>query len=323
MRPVSFRSGSVLRAPAMPPHRREPAIKAARYAAVVTVIAAATTAMHFFEQTQQRIRQHDSVLTGYMWLQELLDSPNPARLRNQLGMYKSTFLKLVSELQRNCGLGPTRHMTVVEQVGIFLYAAVTNLPNRKLAERFQRSGDTISKCVHCSYHFECIDLLRRCLHRVLAAILSQDFYGHYVRLPGPNSDVPREIRSNKAFFPFFKDALGATDGTHIMVVPPTEDAARFRNRKGYLSINALITCLFDMRICYVLSGWEGSAADSHIFEQARCTDYVIPPGKYYLADAGFPICDSALVPYRGVRYHLREWSIVGNRCVHCILIRHH
>jgi len=41
---------------------------------------------------------------------------------------------------------------------------------------------------------------------------------------------------------------------------------------------------------------------------ARLTDFTIPPGKVYLADAGFAACDELLVPYRGVRYHLAEWG---------------
>ena len=30
--------------------------------------------------------------------------------------------------------------------------------------------------------------------------------------------------------------------------------------------------------------------------------------KAYLADAGFGICDSLLVPCRGAHYHLAEWG---------------
>ena len=44
-----------------------------------------------------------------------------------------------------------------------------------------------------------------------------------------------------------------------------------------------------------------------------CQDKVMTPGKYYLADAGFAIRDNCLVPYQGVRYHLREWDLAGNR----------
>jgi len=38
------------------------------------------------------------------------------------------------------------------------------------------------------------------------------------------------------------------------------------------------------------------------------SDLTIPPGKFYLADAGFGVCDSLLVPFCGVCYHLAEWG---------------
>jgi hypothetical protein len=74
-----------------------------------------------------------------------------------------------------------------------------------------------------------------------------------------------------------------------------------------------MACSFDLRFVYVLSGWEGSAADATIYHDARHTDFHIPAGKYYLADAGFPLCDELLVPYRGVRYHLNEWQRADRR----------
>ena len=80
-----------------------------------------------------------------------------------------------------------------------------------------------------------------------------------------------------------------------------------------------------MRFCYVLSGWEGSAADGQVYEDAQETDFAIPPGKFYLADAGFPVCDALLVPYCGVRYHLKEWGKAGQRffsCLICLFLSH-
>jgi hypothetical protein len=63
-----------------------------------------------------------------------------------------------------------------------------------------------------------------------------------------------------------------------------------------------------MSFLYVLSGWEGSVANAHVYYNARIKDFNIPPGKYYLADAGFRACDELLIPYRNVRYHLAEWG---------------
>jgi hypothetical protein len=51
---------------------------------------------------------------------------------------------LVIELQE-IGLGPSKHVSLEEQLAIFLYASVTGLSIRHLGERFQRSNEIISK----------------------------------------------------------------------------------------------------------------------------------------------------------------------------------
>ena len=66
---------------------------------------------------------------------------------------------------------------------------------------------------------------------------------------------------------------------------------------------------------YIISGFEGSIADATMYMQSRLMDFTIPAGKFYLADAGFALCDTLLVPYRGVRYHLAEWGRANIRCV--------
>jgi hypothetical protein len=55
------------------------------------------------------------------------------------------FLKLVEALILRCSLRPTKYVSAEEQVAIFLRVARTGLGNREQQERFQRSGDTISK----------------------------------------------------------------------------------------------------------------------------------------------------------------------------------
>jgi hypothetical protein len=104
------------------------------------------------------------------------------------------------------------------------------------------------------------------------------------------------------------------DGTQIGASPRVKDGrARYRNRKGFLSTNVLAAVNFDLMYVYVLSGWEGSASDSAIYHNARAGELAIPKGTYFLADAGYPACDALLVPYRGVRYHLREWGVANQR----------
>ena len=52
-----------------------------------------------------------------------------------------------------------------------------------------------------------------------------------------------------------------------------------------------------------------------MYFDSRTTDLKVQPGKYYLADAGFPLASALLIPYRGVRYHLAEWGRADLRYV--------
>jgi hypothetical protein len=143
-------------------------------------------------------------------------------------------------------------------------------------------------------------------------LVSKEFYGFYVTLPSPN-ETPPEIGDDGRFFPWFAGCLGAIDGSLLDAFVPTEDMSRYRSRKGRISTNLLAACRFNLLFCYILSGWEGSATDGRVFDDARRNDFPIPPGKFYLGDAGFPLCDGLIVPYRGVRYHLKEWEQSGLR----------
>ena len=147
----------------------------------------------------------------------------------------------------------------------------------------------------------------RVFNRVLDLLVAKKFYSHYVKLP-LSDEVPPEIRDNPKLYPFFKGCLGALDGTHINAFVPDDTLAWYRNHKGGISQNVLAACTFDMRFCYILSGWEGSATDGRIFDDARQKNFAIPNGSYYLADAGFMTCNALIIPYRGTRYHLKEWG---------------
>lgn len=260
---------------------------------VVSIIVAA--AQMYAEPLYSKIPYHTSLLTGEMWVQELL-AGHPCRIKTELGMQCDVFIHFVKSLVFS-GLKPGRSVSYEEQAAIFLYACITGLSTRHLGERFQRSNDTIS-------HY---------FRAVLYILSSSPFYGKYVCLPLATSSIPTEIQSNPKFFPFFEGAIGAVDGTHIACCPSAPEHDLSRNRKGWFSQNCLACCSFDMQFQYVLSGWDGSAADAAIFNNARQSDLRVPPGRYYLADAGFGACASLLIPYRGVRYHLAEWGRAGTR----------
>ncbi|KAH6763061.1 hypothetical protein C2S52_020494 [Perilla frutescens var. hirtella] len=70
-----------------------------------------------------------------------------------------------------------------------------------------------------------------------------------------------------------------------------------------------------MQFVYVLPGWEGSAADSRILCDAlnRANGLKVPKGHYYLCDNGYANSEGFLTPYKGVRYHLKEWGPTNAR----------
>ena len=89
-----------------------------------------------------------------------------------------------------------------------------------------------------------------------------------------------------------------------------------------MSQNCLFACTLDLNFVYSSTGWEGSTTDARIFEDAVQHDLHIPPGKYYLADAGFPAHPDVLIPYRNERYHLAEWGRSRLRYVLFFLIQY-
>ncbi|XP_073120063.1 uncharacterized protein [Henckelia pumila] len=84
----------------------------------------------------------------------------------------------------------------------------------------------------------------------------------------PGAAVPEKIRESTRFYPYFKDCIGAIDGTHIPATVFGRDTNSYRNRHGTISQNVLAACNFDLEFIYVLSGWEGSAHDSSVLTDA-------------------------------------------------------
>ena len=58
------------------------------------------------------------------------------------------------------------------------------------------------------------------------------------------------------------------------------DISSYRNRHGTISQNVLAACNFDLEFIYVLSGWEGSAHDSKVLNDAlsRRNGLKVPQG---------------------------------------------
>lgn len=205
----------------------------------------------------------------------------------QLRVSKRTFFKLCKILKEKGQLVRTRNVPTTEAVAMFFHILAHNLKYRVVHFSYCRSKETIS----------------RQFNNVLRAVMKVS--REYLKFHDYNLEGPE---ANK--WKWFENAIGALDGTHIPLTVAAEDRPRYRNRKGDISTNVLGVCGPDLRFIYALPGWEGSAGDSRVLKDAlqRQNHLRIPNGKYFLVDAGYTNGPGFLAPYRGTRYHLKEWN---------------
>jgi hypothetical protein len=81
-----------------------------------------------------------------------------------------------------------------------------------------------------------------------------------------------------------------------------------RAKRDSFAQNVMGVINFDGYWIYALAGWEGSAHNGQVFNDAMLRGFPLFEGKYYLGGAGYDLHQYAMVPYRDLRYHLKEWK---------------
>ncbi len=120
--------------------------------------------------------------------------------------------------------------------------------------------------------------------------------------------IPPNIHANTKCFPYFSNCIGALDGTHVPANIRVDNQKPFRSRKGTISQNVLAVVNFNMIFTFIVVGWEGSAHDGRVLNNSLLQDFPLIHGKFYSGDAGNSLTKYCLTPYRGTRYHLKEWA---------------
>ena len=246
---------------------------------------------------KQRLIQHDSILTGDGYYNELIGG-HEETFRDAARMDKPTFGKLVNLLVQKGKLKATQgycylqekyvQICVAQKILIFIYILCGH-SQRDTAHRFQHSLSTTSTIIH-----DVADCILECKDE-------------FIRTPRAN-DITHDRIAKDPKFKEFEGCLGALDGSHVPAIVRSALHGRFRNRKKFISQNVLGVCDFDMLFTYVLAGWEGSAHDGRVLQDAVGKGLALLTGRYYLGDAGYALSRWVLTPYRGVRYHLKEWA---------------
>eukprot|EP00256_Glycine_max_P070872 XP_025985467.1 protein ALP1-like [Glycine max] len=245
------------------------------------------------EHIERPLTRRQITSRGYDYIHKALND-DPAIFRQVYRMYPDVFRKLCTIIREKTPLEDTRFICVEEMLASFLQIVGQNTRYCVIRNTFGRSQFATSEN----------------FHKILKALnsLAPDL------MVRPGSTVPAKIRESTRFYPYFKDCIGAIDGTHIPTSVKGRDVSSYRDRHGNISQNVLAACNFDLEFMYVLSGWEGSAHDSKVLSDAlaRKNGLKVPQGKYYLVDCGFPNRRKFLAPYRGVRYHLQDFAGHGN-----------
>ncbi|XP_022841850.1 protein ALP1-like [Olea europaea var. sylvestris] len=218
-----------------------------------------------------RIPCRTSLLTGKMYVLEILNGHPEVCYRN-FRMQKHVFMNFCDTLKEKGLLYDGKKVSVEEGVAMFLMIVGHTTQYSIIGDR-----------AVCSFG---IELIRP-----------------------TNQDIVHERILQK--YPFFKNCIGAIDGTHVAAWAPASRQISFRGRKTNVTQNVMLTCDFDMKFTFVYSGWEGTANDSRVFVDAvtrSSNNFPMPRGdQFYLVDSGYPNMPGFLAPYRGQRYHLRDY----------------
>ncbi|KAI0526785.1 hypothetical protein KFK09_002376 [Dendrobium nobile] len=99
-------------------------------------------------------------------------------------------------------------------------------------------------------------------------------------------DIPVHIRNDTRYMPYFKDCIGAIDGTHVDARIPVEYQIPYIGRHHSPTQNVMAVCDFNMCFTFVAVGWEGSAHDARIFKhvlRSSLYSFPVPPSVATMA----------------------------------------
>ncbi|KNE94258.1 hypothetical protein PSTG_12390 [Puccinia striiformis f. sp. tritici PST-78] len=213
-------------------------------ASAVTSITISTTAINYLGSMWNTYDRYYGDGGQARYVRYLLNKVQPELFCEITRMERLTFDSLIQELRANLLLKEGRLVSVEEQVPIFL---------------------------------DITDFLDpRYFGLVLDALWSM--YPNYVKFDEESCRQPEHLRNNPKY-KAFKHALGALDGVFVSARVPVDAQSPWRNRKHVLAQNVLATVNFNFEFVFVLAGWEGSAHNTRVFNDATANGLNIPQKK--------------------------------------------
>ncbi|TVU10403.1 hypothetical protein EJB05_43929, partial [Eragrostis curvula] len=127
---------------------------------------------------------------------------------NLLRMRRAPFFRLCDLFRARDMLRDTIHASIEEQVAMFLHVVGHNERFRVVNLTFRRSVETTSR------YFQ-------------AVLYAVGELRNEMIVP-PSTDVHPKILNSTRWYPYFKDCIGAIDGTHVLARVPVRMQAAFR-----------------------------------------------------------------------------------------------
>jgi hypothetical protein len=187
-------------------------------------------------------------LSGLEWVQRKM--ANRKACYTMFRMTPTMLHRLHDLLVENYGLQSSSKSSSIEALEMFLWMVGASQSVRQAEDRFERSLAT----VHNMFY-----KVLKCVLKLGADIIKprdSQFSTMHPRL------------MNRRFYPFFKECIGAINGTHISVVVSKELLVQHLCRKSITTQNVMASCDFDMIFTFVLAGWPGSVHDMRVFDDA-------------------------------------------------------
>ena len=208
-------------------------------------------AVDIWGRPSSEVSRRTMVETGIQWVERTLENSNDCF--DMFRMRRTVFRRLHDMLVESYGLLPSRGVSTMEALGIFLWACGRPQSFRQIRNKFGHSLETISR-----KYSEVLNALYK---------MSSDV----IKPKDPNFiEIHPRLREGR-FWPHFKDCIGAIDGTHFPVSVPASEQPKYIGRHGYASQNVMAVCDFDMRFTFVVTGWPGSVHDTRVLQDTLIT----------------------------------------------------
>lgn len=255
-------------------------------AVLLTVLTVAQVLVLYRKDPTPYFERSDLRLTPEEKVRNEIFSRNPYRCYEAYRMDEPLISKLCELLRGEVHETPT--LPLIVQVAIYL-DWIAHYPSI----RVQKSTFKVSHTL--------IEHARSGVRKAVVKVLYPRYVKQATAIPDLSDNPKRR---------FFQGAYGCVDGSHLAIEVRTQEKENWRNRKNEISTNAVLICGVDGELVfqYANFGAEGPGGDTQVLRHASAMDLTWVPDGFLLGDAGYGLSLRLLTPYRGVRYHLKEFS---------------